>query len=141
MTNVNNFLTEIDDHIIETFSLRSGNTLVCTDDALYVVRDGDDTIRISRNNIAEVQYDDFDWFLGFVSLALIGFGFYSTSRDVLLGLGFAGAGIVSFYLTYRKRSKISVRVAGRPKPLGVYPESGQTTYEALGSWIESKEQG
>lgn len=138
MTDDHNRFDDVDERIIETYSLRSGGTLACGEDALYVLRSGEDTIQIFLENIYEVQYDEFDWFLGLVSLTLVGFGIYSTSRDVLLGLGFAAAGAGSFYLTYRKRNKISFRVSGRSKPLDIYPESGKTTYEGLRPLIKNE---
>lgn len=138
MTNVDDVFGALEDHITETYSLRSGGTLACGEDALYVVRDGEDTVRITLDNILEVRYDEFDWFLGIVSLTLVGFGLYSTSRDVLLGLVFAAVGAGSFYLTYRKRGKITFQVSERPKPLEIYPKSGETVYEALHPLIKDK---
>lgn len=139
MMNTDDVLTEIDEDIVEKYPLRNGGTLACGNDALYVLRDDEDAIRVSTDDIVEVQYDDIDWFLVILSLALAGFGLYSTGRDVLLGLGFAAAGVVSLYLTYRKRAKLTFKVSGRPKPLDVYPEGGRKTYEALDPFVAAAE--
>ncbi|WP_157231398.1 hypothetical protein [Halostagnicola larsenii] len=115
----------------KTFALRRGNALTLADDHVYVDRGDDTPIRFAFEDIVEVQYDSFDWFLAVLSVILVLFGGYSTTENVLGGLGFAAAGVGSFYLTYRKRGKLSFNVTGRSKPLIVYPEHSEAAYEAF----------
>ena len=132
MTDTDGALADVDEYISESYALRrTGGSLGLGTENLYVARDGEETIRVALDNIVEVQYDSFDWFLTIVSVALVGFGAYSTRQNLLGGVAFAVAGVVSLYLTYRKRGKLSFKVSGRAKPLDVYPERPEAAYEAL----------
>lgn len=119
----------------ESFALRRGGSLTLTPDGIYVDRPDEDTIRVDHGNVIEIQYESVDWFVAILSVVLVGFGLYSTPRDVLLGLAFAAAGAVSLYLTYRKRDKLSFKVSGRAKPLLVYPENAERVYRTLGALV------
>ncbi|MFB6073006.1 MAG: hypothetical protein ABEJ88_08560 [Halobacterium sp.] len=115
----------------ETFALRRGGRLALGDDGIYLDRPDEETVRVDAEHVVEVQYENFDYFLGLLSLSLVAFGLYSTTKHVLGGLAFAAAGVGSFYLTYRKRGKLTFMVSGRAKPLVVHPEHPEAAYEAL----------
>ncbi|USZ69925.1 hypothetical protein NGM10_16100 (plasmid) [Halorussus salilacus] len=119
MTDVTDALAD-GERVRDRFPLRTGGSVALTDDGLLVAT-GDSVIRIDRDDIAEITVEDFDWFVGLLSVVLVGWGLYSTRRDLLLGLGFAAFGAASCYWTYRKRGKARIKVAGRPKPVSVFP--------------------
>jgi len=102
-------------------ALRHGGRVGLTDERLLVVRDGE-TTSVRHESVVEVTVDDFDWFVGLLSVAIVGFGILSLDRNVVLGLGFAVAGVVFLYRTYRRRGSVTVRVQNRPKPLEFHPE-------------------
>ncbi|PSQ15328.1 hypothetical protein BRD00_14470 [Halobacteriales archaeon QS_8_69_26] len=97
-------------------TVRTGGAVGLTDGRLLVVRDGR-VETVPFENVDEVLVQSFDWFLGVMSVGLVGFGLYSTTMDPLLGLGFAVAGTVSFALTYRRRGRVRVEMHTKPKPL------------------------
>lgn len=116
--------------VIESHTLRGGGRLEVTDDALVVRRD-DDPVQIDLVNIVEVSHASFDYFLGILSLALVGFGVVSLERNVPAGLVFTAIGLASLYRTYGRRGQLKFRVQGRAKPLIVYPEHADAVYTAL----------
>ncbi|WP_132058686.1 hypothetical protein [Halorussus amylolyticus] len=126
MTDVADAL-EDDERVLERFPLRTGGTLALTDTSLLVDAAGSVT-RIDREDIVEITVEQFDWFVGLLSLVLFGWGLISTRRDVAVGLIFASIGGASVYWTYRKRGKVRIKVEGRPRPMSVFPEdTGQFT--------------
>ena len=110
--------------------LRNGGTVGLTDKRLLVVDAAATSVEL--DSITEVSVQSFDWFLGILSVALFGFGLYSTRMHVLGGTAFAAAGLVSLYLTYRKRNEVFVQVTGRPKPLKLYLAEAEAFQEAFG---------
>lgn len=119
MTDVADALAE-HERVRERLPLRTGGAVALTDDRLLVAADGSVT-RIDIDEVAEITVEDVDWFLGVLSALLVGYGIYSISRNVALGLAFAVFGAGSLYWTYRKRGKARIKVAGRSKPLSVFP--------------------
>lgn len=130
MTPAASELADVNEPVDETFDLRRGGVFALGTDHVFVVR-GDDTVRVELGDILEIQHNSFDWFLGVISLVLVAFGLYSTTEHVLGGLAFAAAGAVSFYVTYRKRGRLTFKVVGRAKPLDLYPKYPEAVYEAL----------
>lgn len=126
-----NALDDVDAAAAETFALRRGDAFALTADHIYVVVDDGEPIRIAFEDVVEVEYNAFDWFLAVLSVGLVVFGGYSTTEHVLGGVAFAGIGVASLFLTYRKRGKLSFKVTGRTKPLTVFPEHPDAAYEAL----------
>lgn len=122
-----------------TFALRDDGVLALTDDAVYVTSPGEDTSTFSFEDVVEVRYSSYDWFIAVTSLALVGFGLYSTTEHFLGGLAFAAAGVVSLYFVHRKRGKLTFKVTGRAKPLNVYPEDPQAAYDALDPLVEREQ--
>lgn len=118
----------------ESHPLRPDGTLEVTDEALIVRRDGD-PIRVTLDDVVEVSLASFDYFLGFLSVAIIGFGILSLERNVLVALGFVVVGVASLYRTYRRRGQLTFRVQGRAKPLTIYPEHAQAVYDALEPYV------
>jgi hypothetical protein len=112
------------------FSLRRGGVVGLTSDYILVFRDGE-MIRVSLNQVTEVILDSIDWFLVVMSVVIIGFGVVSLDRSILGGLIFVTIGIVNFYLTYRKRGALRIRVTDRRKPMTIRPEDPQAVYDAL----------
>ncbi|MFC6963285.1 hypothetical protein [Halocatena marina] len=111
--------------------LRSGGWLGIDDDALVIVRESEEPLSVPLDDIAEVTAQDIDLFLVVMSVTLVGFGLWATSRNVVGGLVFATIGLGSLYLTYRKRNRLTISVAGRPKPLQYYPVDTESTYAAI----------
>lgn len=130
---------DIDESVEYQTSLRSGGWLVLTAVEL-VVMDGDEPVRVKLENVVEVTIESIDWFLVVLSLTLIGFGFYATTRNVLGGLTFTAIGAASLYLTYRKRDRIRIRVHNRPKPITVYSEDADAFYAAMERTLDQVEQ-
>jgi hypothetical protein len=120
--------------------LRGGGRVEIATDALWVDRDGETGVRVALDDVAAVSVRDVDWFLAVTSLALAGFGVLSLERNVLLGAGFAAAGLASLYLTYRKRDAVTVRVTGRSKPLRLYPADAGAFAAAMADALDGDEQ-
>lgn len=120
--------------IRESHALRNGGTLDVTDDELVITQD-DDPVRIEIDRIVEVSHASFDYFLGILSLALIGFGILSLERNVPAALLFGAIGVASLYRTYGRRGQLKFRVQGRAKPLIVYPVHAQSVYDGLEPYV------
>jgi hypothetical protein len=114
----------------DRLALRRGGTVAVTEDDLVIEADGEVT-RVALDEVAEVTFEEFDWFLGVLSVALAVWGLYSTQQSVALGLAFAAFGLGSLYWTYRKRGKAKIRVVDRPKPLTVFPADSTAFMDAL----------
>jgi len=98
---------------------RRGGVVGLTDERLVIVSEDEVTV-VPFENVDEATVQSFDWFLGLMSVLLVGFGVYSTRMNVLAGLAFAVAGLASLYLTYRKRGRVRIRLHTRAKPVTVY---------------------
>lgn len=120
----------------ETFALRREDSITLTEDGVYVDRADGETVFAALEDVVEIQHESVDWFIAILSVCLLGFGLYSTTQHLLGGLAFAGIGVASLYLTYRKRGKLSFKIADRPKPLTVYPEQPERVYRALGALVD-----
>ncbi|MFB6105167.1 MAG: hypothetical protein ABEJ57_08860 [Halobacteriaceae archaeon] len=118
-----------------SWPLRRGEKVTIEGDALLVDKGEDTRVRVELDDLMEVTRREMDWFTGVLSVVLIGIGLYLTQDHVLGGLGFAAAGVVSVYLTYRRRDEINLRIRGRTKPLKVYPENGARFYADLGELL------
>jgi hypothetical protein len=129
MTDVTEALAS-DERVRERLTLRTGGSVAVTDDRLLVNAD-DELTRIELDEVTEVTVEDFDWFLGVLSVLLVGYGLYSIPRSALLGLVFAAFGAASLYWTYRKRGKARIKVVGRSKPISVFPADTDAFYDAL----------
>lgn len=114
----------------DRLGLRRGGTVAVTDDELLIAAD-DEVTRVALDDVAEVTYEEFDWFLGVLSVALVAWGLFSTQRSLPIGLAFAAFGAGSLYWTYRKRGKAKIRVVDRPKPLTVFPADSTAFMDAL----------
>lgn len=123
-----------DGGVLESHTLRRGGKLELMEDALRVT-DDDESIRVPYEKIVEVSHSSIDFFLGILSLALVGFGILSLERNALAGLAFTVIGFASLYRTYGRRGQLKFRVQGRAKPLIVYPEQAEATYNALEPYV------
>jgi hypothetical protein len=112
-------------------ALRTGGSVTVTSERLLVERPDEPSVAVSLSDVVEVTVQDVDWFLVVMSLGLVGFGAASLGRNAVAGAGFVLAGAVSTYLTYRKRNALRVSVAGRTKPLKLYPEAPERVADAL----------
>lgn len=112
-------------------ALRTGGSVTVTNDRLLVERPDEPSVAVSLSDVVEVTVQDVDWFLVVMSLGLVGFGLASLGRNAVAGVGFALAGAASTYLTYRKRGALRVSVAGRTKPLKLYPAAPESVASAL----------
>ncbi|MFC4405543.1 hypothetical protein [Haloarchaeobius iranensis] len=122
-----------------TETTRSGDPLGLTDERLLVRVDGTVT-SVAYDSIDEVTAQEVDWFVGVLSVGLVGFGLLSVQRNPLLASGFVLAGVVSLALVYRKRGKVAVNVHDRPKPLTFRLDDVQTFLSRLESHMNDYEQ-
>jgi hypothetical protein len=119
MTDVTEAL-ERGESVRERLPLRTGGAVAVTDDSLLVSAD-EELTRVELDEVAEITVQDFDWFLAILSGLLVGYGLYSVPQSATIGFAFAGFGAASLYWTYRKRGKARIKVAGRSKPISVFP--------------------
>lgn len=123
--------------------LRTGGHLGLTDDRLLLANEGDadDTESIALDAVAEITVESFDWFLGVLSVALVGFGVVSLPRNVVLGAIFALLGVASLYRTYRRRGEVAAHVNGRAKPRRFYPADVAGFQAAVAPLLEAPVDG
>ena len=121
----------------ESHSLRNGGTLDVTTEELVVTRDGE-AVRIDLERIVEVSHAPFDYFLGILSIALVGFGVLSLQRSIPAALVFIVLGLASLYRTYGRRGQLKFRVKGRAKPLIVYPVHAESVYQGLEPYVAAE---
>lgn len=117
--------------------LRTGGALGITDERLLVVNDH--TISVPLENVKEVRFRSFDWFLALLSLALVLFGLVSTTRHLVGGALFVAAGVASLYLTYRKRGRVTVDLHTRGEPVTFHLEDIDGFREAMEARIHAFE--
>lgn len=122
-----------------TTDLRRGGWVGVTSSTLVVSTD--EEYRVDADAIQEVTFEDVDWFVGILGLVIVGYGLYSVQFDALFGLAFAAVGLGSLYLTYRRRNRVRIRVAGRPKPLTVYLDSTEPFRQALEPVLAGRDDG
>lgn len=100
--------------------LRTGGVVGITDRRLLVIEDG--TVSVPLENVKEIQIESFDWFLGVLSVALVGFGLYSFDVNVLGGIAFTAVGLASCYRTYARRNRVIVELHAGGKPVDFFLE-------------------
>lgn len=127
---------DVPEPVSDSYELRRGGVLAVSEENIYVVQEDEETVKISLDDVVEVQYDMYDWFLGIVSVAVVGYGLFSLRKNLLAGLGFTAVGLVSLFMTYRKRGKLEFKVSGRAKPLDVYPKNPKTAYKGLRPYMQ-----
>lgn len=119
-----------------SWRLRRGDRIELREDALIVRGVKDENLRVELDDVVEVTRRRVDWFTGVLSVVLVGIGLFLTQESIVGGLLLAGAGVVSVYLTYRRRDEINLRIRGRTKPLQIYPQNGDRFYGDLGRLLE-----
>jgi hypothetical protein len=123
---------------ITRMSLRSGGWIGYDDDAVFVQQDDEQGFRIALDDVGRITLTTFEWDLVVMSLLLVGVGaFVGTTRNVLVGVGFAAVGCWSLYRTYRKRYQLVIHVQEQPKPVAVHPVQPTECHERLGSLIRA----
>lgn len=116
--------------------LRHGGDVAVTEDRV-LVRSADELVSVPYENVSEVSHEQFDWFLGLVSAALVAFGVYGLTRNPLIGVVFVLGGLWSLQRSYRHRDLVRIRAHNQPKPVELYPEDVDELYAALEPAIES----
>lgn len=106
------------------------------DETLYLDRDGE-RVRVAFENVTEVTFRDYDYFLVVLSVVLVGFGVWFVHRTPA-SLLFSLVGLASLARLFRRRNEVTVRVAGRPKPIRFHPEDPGTFYDRLGREMEAE---
>ncbi|XVH31139.1 hypothetical protein ACNS7O_12195 [Haloferacaceae archaeon DSL9] len=116
-------------------ALRPGGEVGVTDRRIVFV-DGE-TTSVPYENVDEISHESFDWYLGVLSLALVGFGLYSFVDNPLPAGGFVLAGVWSLRRTYRRRDRVRIHTHSRPKPVTVFPADVEALYGALEPALDS----
>lgn len=117
-----------------SFPLRRGGRVALTGDSLLVA--GDEDVRVRLSDVEEVTVESFDWFLGLMSAALVGFGVLTLDRSAIAGAAFVVVGVVSLYWTYRKRGKVTVSVHDRAKPVSFCLDDTETFLDSMGEALD-----
>lgn len=113
-------------------SLRGGGVVGLTEERLVLVQEsGSEPTSVELRNVDSVDFQDFDYFVGVLSVLLVAFGAVTALSNLLGGVAFGAAGLGSLYLSYRKRDRAMVRTHSRPKPLTLYPEDASAFHDAL----------
>lgn len=116
---------------------RGGGSVGVTDERLLVA-DGDPT-SVELGTIEEVTVRDVDYFVGSLSVALLGIGILAAENSLLVGGLFLAAGVASLVLVYRKRGKVMVDVRNRAKPLVFYLDDHDEFLDRLDDRLDSYE--
>lgn len=128
---------------------RGGDTLAVTDGRLRIGGAGDtvgaedlgtaegDTVAVSLARIEELTHQRVDWYLVLLGLAVVAFGLFSVPRNVVAGVAFALAGVVSLLVTWRRRDRVRVHVRGRPKPLTLHPAEPERFLSAVAAALDA----
>lgn len=116
--------------------LRSGDEIAVTDRRVLVHEDAE-TTSVPYANVSEISNESFDWFLTILSLALVGFGLYSITENVVVGIGSVLFGLWSVYRTYRHRDRVRIHTHSQAKPVEVFPEEVDQLYDELEPAIEA----
>lgn len=109
-----------------------------TDERLLVVV-GTERESVPYENVSEVTVQTFDWFLALLSVGLVAIGWLQAQSNLPLGAFFALAGLVSLFVTYRKRGKISVTLHTHPKPVVFYLEDTDPFEQAMDEGMRAYE--
>lgn len=115
--------------VTDSFPLRRGDRVDLTDESLFVARE--ETVRVRLVDVEEITIQSFDWFLGIMSIALVGFGALTLERSALAGATFAVLGVLSLYWTYHERNTVTVTVRNRAKPLTFRPADVEAFHASM----------
>lgn len=127
---------------ITRMSLRSGGWIGYDEDNVFVQHDDEQGFKVARGDVARITLNPLEWDLAVMGLLLVGIGvFVGTTRNPLVGIGFAAVGCWSLYRTYSKRYELVLFVDEQPKPVSVYPSHPKECHETLGELIRSAESG
>lgn len=116
--------------------LRFGGEVAVTDRRV-LVDDDEEATSVRYTGITEITNEAFDWFLGLLSVALIGFGVLSIEQNVVVGVVFVVVGIWSVYRTYRHRNRVRIHTESRAKPVELFPEDVERLYAELEPAVET----
>lgn len=120
-----------------TAARRREGAVGITDERLLLADDEVTSVELGR--IDEVTARQVDWFVAVLSVALLGVGLLAGMDDPLVGVAFVAAGVVSLYVVYRKRGKVTVTVRDRGKPLEFYVHSTDEFIDRLGTQLDEYE--
>ena len=120
---------------ITRMSLRTGGWIGYSDDAVFVQRD-DERVKIHNDAIVKIDLRTLEWDIAVMSVLLVGVGGYVVAtRNPLVGVAFAAAGVYSLYRTYSQRKKLVIHVENQRKPVVVHPEHARQCQETLANNI------
>lgn len=126
----------VNDTTITRMGLRSGGWIGYNEEGIYINREDETRIKIKHGNVTQVGLRNADWGVVVMSVLLVGIGaFVGTTRNLLVGIGFAAIGLVSIYWSYRKRYKLVIHVENERTPISVYPTHPTKCHETLAERI------
>lgn len=115
---------------IQQMSLRNGGWIGYSDDAVFV--DDQERIKIRSNNISTIGLRVIEWDVAVMSILLVILGGYVViTRNPLIGIAFALAGVFSLYRTYMKRYQLVIQVKDKAKPVTVHPAHPEECHKTL----------
>jgi outer membrane protein assembly factor BamB len=117
-------------------SIRGGGRVGVTDERVLVARP-DEITSVHLGTIREVTIQAFDWFMGVLSVVLVGFGLLSFDRSVLGGLLFVAFGLGNLYWTYRKRGQVQLHLHNRRKAITFSLDADDEFQAALGDAVNT----
>lgn len=118
--------------------LRPGGWIGYNDEGVYINRGDEDQIKIRHGNVAQIGLKSTDWGIVVMSLLLVGIGaFIGATRNPFVGVGFAVAGLVSLYWSYRKRYKLVIHVENERTPISTYPTYPAECHETLAERVRA----
>ncbi|MFB6360615.1 MAG: hypothetical protein ABEH59_04770, partial [Halobacteriales archaeon] len=118
--------------------IRHGGRVGLTDERVLILQP-DETTSVHLETINEVTIQSFDWFIGLLSLVLVGFGLLSFDRSVLGGVLFLIFGVASLYWSYRKRGQVQLHLHERRKSITFSLDATEEFREALSAALDRYE--
>ena len=120
-------------------AIRHGGRVGVTDERVLVL-EAAETTSVHLETIEEVTIQSFDYYVGLLSVVVVGFGLLSLERSVIGGALFVAFGLGSLYWSYRKRGQAQLHLRGRRKAVTFSIDETDAFESALGRAIDRYEE-